>query len=125
VSQSPPAGVAGDPQGAASTPPSTNPPLPPPSSGGGPAWFTVTIDVGPLPVPSASGVLTHPGLAVGTKIMALLSTIYPLSKDPDEWEMGDLAARLIVLTPGQISYMLTGRDGYLSGEYNINYIISG
>lgn len=120
-----PTAVVVSPQGQSSTPPSANLPPVPAVTGGGPRWFSAMVDAGLAPVPSAGGVFPHPGLAVGTKIMALLSSVYPSSKDPDEWEMGDIAVRLAVLTAGQISYILTGRDGYLAGEYNINYIIDG
>lgn len=121
----PPTPAPASPQGLSSTAPSANTPLPAPSGGSGVSWHTVTIDVGPIPTPSAAGTFPHPGLTVGTEIMALVSPNYPESKDADEWEMGDLGARLVVLVAGQVSYVVTGRDGYLAGAYNINYIIGG
>lgn len=120
----PPAAVVADPQGPSSTPPSTNPPLPPPEVGGTP-WFTVTVDVGAQPTPSASGTFPHAGMAVGTRIIASLSAIYPPSKNADEWEMSDVGVRMLVRVPDVVTYVLVGRDGYLSGEYNIDYIIGG
>ena len=95
--------------------------FPQPNEGGGTAvTHSVSLDFGPVSVPSKTFTFAHPGAEIGDKV--LMSVASPgAGRDFDELEMDSLTCAADCLSSGVITVAIVAYPGPVSGAYNFNY----
>jgi hypothetical protein len=89
-------------------------------SGAGAVIHTVSLDFGPVSVPSKTFTFAHAGALVGARV--LMNAASPgAGRDFDEMEMDSLTCAAVCLSAGVITATVVAYPGPVSGAYNFNY----